>query len=111
MERLQQYNFEISHQLVKGQSHGNAEVFRCRPCAEEECRYCLRVEKQVVQKEDSQVARIVLQENLSQEWQKLQLGDEIVSIFLRGKENSDFRGGRWQLEGLLLSCTGLVGML
>lgn len=64
-ERFQQYNFEISHR--KGQSHGNADGLSRLSCAEISCKYCSRIEKQVALKEDGLVARIVLQEDLSNE--------------------------------------------
>ncbi|XP_020297845.1 uncharacterized protein LOC109862260 [Pseudomyrmex gracilis] len=61
-ERLQQYDFEVVH------------------------RYCSRLEVRDALEQEEQVARIVLEEDVSGEWQKDQLGDQAVSIVLLEKE-------------------------
>ncbi|KAJ8944180.1 hypothetical protein NQ318_016160 [Aromia moschata] len=42
MERLQQYNFKIMHR--SGKTHGNADTLSRRPCLEQKCRYCQKIE-------------------------------------------------------------------
>ncbi|KAJ8962903.1 hypothetical protein NQ318_001314 [Aromia moschata] len=42
MERLQQYNFKIMHR--SGKTHGNADTLSRRPCLEQKCRYCKKIE-------------------------------------------------------------------
>lgn len=68
------------------------------------------MEKQVALKEDEMVVRIVLDENLSEEWRKLQLEGQIVLIFLVKKIIIDHRRRKRWLRGLLRECTGLIGM-
>jgi len=68
----------------------NADGLSRRPCLEVKYKYCSRVEIQgaqnVVRKEEI-VGRLILEGNLSEEWRKEQLEDQIVSIFLQGKEH------------------------
>ncbi|KAJ8948177.1 hypothetical protein NQ318_010450 [Aromia moschata] len=42
MERLQQYDFKIMHR--SGKTHGNADTLSRRPCLEQKCRYCQKIE-------------------------------------------------------------------
>ncbi|KAJ8933607.1 hypothetical protein NQ318_002770 [Aromia moschata] len=42
MERLQQYDFKIKHR--SGKTHGNADTLSRRPCLEQKCRYCQKIE-------------------------------------------------------------------
>lgn len=61
-KKLQQYDFEISHR--SGQSHRNADGLSRRPYAGFNCKYCLRIEKRNAVKQERQVARIVLCDNV-----------------------------------------------
>lgn len=79
MERLQEYEFEIIHR--KGRLHQNADGLSRRPCAEEGCSYCNKIESK-----GNVIARIILRENNLEDWREHQLEDPTISIFLRGKE-------------------------
>jgi len=86
-ERFQQYNFEICHR--KAQAHGNAHELSRHPCFEAKCKYCSKVEVQDAQnvlREEEIVSRLILEGISSEEWQKEQLENQIVSIFLQRKE-------------------------
>jgi len=84
MEKLQQYEFKIIYR--KGKLHANADGLSRRPCAEDQCRYCARVEIKEAQKQEKLVARMVLAENNLIDWRQEQLQDSEISIFLQGKE-------------------------
>ena len=80
IERLQQYDFEVIYR--KGEVHKNADGLSRRPCEEDSCNYCTRIET----KEGKVVNRIIFEIDKQQEWRLEQLKDPIVSIFLLGKE-------------------------
>jgi len=84
MEKLQQYEFEVIYR--KGKLHANADGLSRRPCAEDQCRYCARVEIKEAQKQEKLVARVVLAESNLMDWRQEQLQDSEISIFLQGKE-------------------------
>jgi len=53
MEKLQQYDFEVTYR--KGKLHANADGLSRRPCASAQCRYCARVEMKKAQKQEKLV--------------------------------------------------------
>jgi len=83
LERLQQYEFKIIHR--KGELHRNAELSR-RPCLDDSCNYCAKVEFKEISLEKNTVARIILEDDISEEWRRDQLADSVISVFLKGKE-------------------------
>lgn len=84
VERLQQYEFEISYR--KGQVHKNADGLSRRQCEEIGCKYCEKVEVKNKLKEENQVARVIFEGKSLEEWQKEQREDPDILIFLEGKE-------------------------
>jgi len=83
LERLQQYEFKIIHR--KGELHRNAGLSR-RPCLDDSCNYCAKVEFKEISLEKNTVARIILEDDISEEWRRDQLADSVISVFLKGKE-------------------------
>lgn len=57
LERIQQYNFEIVHQI--GKLHGNADSLSRRSCEEFFCNYCSKVDL----KDEELIGKIVLEED------------------------------------------------
>jgi len=50
------------------------------------------VELNEISSEKNTVARIILEDDISEEWRRDQLTDSVISIFLKGKElNRSFR--------------------
>jgi len=84
LERLQQYEFEIVHR--KGELHRNADGLSRRPCLDNNCNYCAKVELKEISSEENTVARIILKNDISKEWREDQLADSVISVFLKAKE-------------------------
>jgi len=57
-----------------------------RPCLDDSCNYCAKVELKEISLEENTVARIILEDDISEEWRKDQLTDSVTSVFLKGKE-------------------------
>jgi len=76
--------FEIIYR--KGELHHNADGLSRRPCLDDNYNYCAKVEK--ILSEENTVARIILENDISEEWRKDQLTDSVVSVFLKGKESN-----------------------
>ncbi|XP_011634591.1 uncharacterized protein LOC105425493 [Pogonomyrmex barbatus] len=73
--------------LALGIIHGNTDGLSRRPCVEEKCRFCSKVEVQRELFEDKIVARIVLREDSSEDWRRAQIEDQELAMFLLAKEN------------------------
>jgi len=84
LERHQQYEFEIIH--CKGELHRNIDGLLRRPCLNDSCNYCAKVEFKEISLGENTVARIILEGDISVEWRRDQLADSVISIFLNGKE-------------------------
>jgi len=80
LERIQQYDFEITYR--GGKSHSNADGLSRRPCIEMSCNYCNKTEL----KEKEKIARIILGGNNLESWRKEQLEDATLVKIIRGKE-------------------------
>lgn len=84
IEKIQQYNFEILYQ--KRTMNRNADGLSRRPCSEDFCNYCLRVELKEASSKAGIIRRIVLSDAGSYNWRKEQLKDPSVSLILLSKE-------------------------
>jgi len=84
LERLQQYEFEIIHR--KGELHRNADGLSRRPCLNNSCNYCAKVEFKKILLIENTVARIILENDISEEWRRDQLTDSVISVFLKEKK-------------------------
>lgn len=83
LERLQEFDFEVQHR--KGESHKNADGLSRRLCETFGCEYCTRVEERSYSKIEKTVARLVLQGENLEEWQKDQEEDPNIAIIIQGK--------------------------
>jgi len=86
LERFQQYEFKIIHR--KGELYCNADGLSRRPCLDDYCNYCAKVEFKEISSEKSTIARIILKSDVSEEWRRDQLADSAISVFLKGKESN-----------------------
>ena len=84
LERLQQYDFEVLHR--KGVAHKNADSLSRRPCAENKCNYCSKVELKENRDSFDLVRRIVFEENDFKKFREQQLNDQAIAVILQGKE-------------------------
>lgn len=94
LERIQQYDFEIFHR--KRKLYGNDDGLSRRPCEEENCAYCYKVDF----KQEDVIGRIVFETDNLESWRKDQLEDPALTKILQGKETD--RRPPWQeiiLEG------------
>lgn len=81
---MQQYDFAICYR--SGKSHRNADGLSRRPCQDEACRYCEKVETREVTVVEGEVGRIILSEENFGDWHTAQLEDPATSTFLLAKE-------------------------
>jgi len=53
-----------------------------------DCNYYAKVEFKEISSEESTVACIILEDDVSEEWHRDQLADSVISVFWKGKESN-----------------------
>ncbi|KAJ8942968.1 hypothetical protein NQ318_016743 [Aromia moschata] len=74
MERLQQYNFKIMHR--SGKTHGNADTLSRRPCLEQKCRYCQKIETKEYSNSTTNELLMATTVQVEDEWSSEELKEE-----------------------------------
>jgi len=50
-----------------------------RPCLDDSFNYCAKVEFKEISSEENTVARIILEDDISEDWSRDQLADSVIS--------------------------------